>query len=152
MTDRRGLPSLGPVLELMRLLWAVDHGYHRTSKRMQAELGVTAPQRLVVRLVGRFPGLTAGQLASALNVHPSTVTGFLKRLERQGLVTRRADPRDRRRSFLGLTAAGRAVDETAKGTIEAAVEGVLKRLPADKIEAAREVLAAIARAFEDSAS
>ena len=68
----------------MRLLWAVDHGLQRRSKRMAATLGVTGPQRLVIRIVGRFPGISAGRLASILHLHPSTLTGILRRLERGG--------------------------------------------------------------------
>ena len=37
-----------------------------------------------------------------MHVHPSTLTGILKRLERQGLVERRADPRDGRRALFGV--------------------------------------------------
>ena len=38
-----------------RLLWAVDHGVRRRSKQMAATLGVTGPQRLVIRLAARYP-------------------------------------------------------------------------------------------------
>src|SRR3954470_12003885 len=109
-------PQLGEVLEFMRLLWAVDHGLQSTSKRMESTLGITGPQRLVLRLVGRFPGITAGNLAQILHVHPSTLTGVLKRLERRGFLQRRPDPRDARRASLGLTARGRRLDVGAAGT------------------------------------
>src|SRR6266540_480401 len=95
---------LGPVLEFMRALWALDHALQSASKRMESRLGITAPQRLVVRIVGRFPGISAGEVAEILHVHPSTLTGVLKRLEGRGFVARRADPRDARRALLGLTA------------------------------------------------
>ena len=38
---------------------------------VKATVGLTGPQRLVVRLVGRFPGITAGRLAEILHVHCS---------------------------------------------------------------------------------
>ena len=98
LADAPALPSLGPELEFLRLLWQVDHALQRRSKRMAKELGLTGPQRLVVRIVGRFPGLPAGELAELLHVHPSTLTGILARLERGGWIARRADPRDRRRA------------------------------------------------------
>src|SRR5262245_45581529 len=94
------LPPLGDVLEFMRLLWAIDHGLQSTSKRMETSLGVTGPQRLVIRIVGRFPGVAAGQLARILHVHPSTLTGILKRLEQRGIVSRQADPEDALRAVL----------------------------------------------------
>ena len=51
---------LDPVLDFLRLLWSIEHGLQRMSKRMEGELGITGPQRLVLRIVGRFPGLSAG--------------------------------------------------------------------------------------------
>lgn len=96
---------------------------------MAAVLGVTGPQRLAVRIVGRFPGISAGQLAGVLHLHPSTLTGILRRLERRGLLTRRRDPRDSRRVAFGLSAAGRRLDVEASGTIESITEGLLATLP-----------------------
>jgi DNA-binding MarR family transcriptional regulator len=64
----------------MQLLWAVVHELEITSKRMTGEIGVTGPQRLVLRVVGLFPGLSAGELATILHLHPSTLTGVLQRL------------------------------------------------------------------------
>jgi len=99
---------------------------------------------LVVRIVGRFPGIPAGHLARLLHVHPSTLTGILKRLERGGLVHRRSDPRDGRRFLLSLTRRGRAFDVDSSGTVEAAVGNALERVDRDRIQAAREVLASLA--------
>jgi DNA-binding MarR family transcriptional regulator len=140
---------LGGALELLRLVWAVDHGLQRTSRHMEQSLGITSPQRFVLRLIGRFPSVTAGQLADALKVHPSTMTGILKRLRRRGLLTRRADPHDRRRAFLALTPAGRALHVDPQGTVEGAVTQVLHDLPAHKVEAAREVLEALSQRLEE---
>src|SRR2546421_7190843 len=57
---------------------------------------LTGPQRLVMRIVGRFPGIAAGRVAQILHVHPSTLTGILKRLEARGLLQRRARSEERR--------------------------------------------------------
>ena len=60
---------------------------------MDDAFGVTGPQRLVIRIVGRFPGIPAGQLAATLRIHPSTVSDVVQRLERRGLIQRtRATP------------------------------------------------------------
>ena len=67
MPSRRESPAneyqLDPVLDFMRLLWSVEHGLERMSKRMGNELGITGPQRLVLRIVGQFPDISAGDLA-----------------------------------------------------------------------------------------
>jgi MarR family transcriptional regulator, organic hydroperoxide resistance regulator len=124
----------------MRVVWGLDHALQKTSKRMEASIGITAPQRLVIRILGRFPGMQAGRLAVVLHLHPSTLTGILKRLQRRGLITRRADPRDRRRAVFGLTPKGRALDVDAEGTVEAAVRTAFAGLPGTKIHDAAEVL------------
>jgi len=141
-------PSLGPVLDFLRLLWQVDHALQRRSKRMSKELGLTGPQRLVLRIVGRFPGLPAGELAALLHLHPSTLTGILARLGRGGWLRRRADPRDRRRALFGLTERGRALDAADPLTIEAALLRVLERLPKKDVTSARALLGALAAELE----
>ena len=143
-----GLPQLGTVLDFMRTMWALDHALQRASKRMEARLGVTGPQRLVIRVVARFPGMHAGQLAELMHVHPSTLTGIMKRLERQGLLSRRADPRDRRRVLLGLTRKGRELDIDSEGTVEAAVRIALSELSKPKIRSTAEVLGRIRTSLE----
>lgn len=142
--DGQMLLHLGEVLDFLRALWALDHALQRASKRMETMLGVTGPQRLALRIVGRFPGIAAGQLAEILHVHPSTLTGVLKRLERQDLMVRRADPRDRRRARLGLTAKGRKLAKNTEGTIEAAARAVLSELPRSKPRITMEVLGRLA--------
>ena len=119
------LPVLPDVLQFMQLLWAVVHGLERTSKRMTSEIGVTGPQRLVLRVVGLFPGISAGDLAAELRVHPSTLTGVIQRLIAQRLLARAADPSDRRRAVLRLTARGARVNAVRHGTVEAAIAAAL---------------------------
>lgn len=147
---REEVPPLGESLEFLRLIWAVHHGMEKRSKQMDVNLGITAPQRLVLRMVGRFPGLPAGRLADILHVHPSTLTGVLKRLEDRGCLERRPDPRDARRASLGLTARGRALDQATRGTVEAAVDETLKVAGAANVRAARRVLTTLARILRDT--
>ncbi len=141
------IPALGETLEFMRLIWAMDHGLQMTSKRMQRRLGITGPQRLVIRVLGKHPRISAGKLAEILYLHPSTLTGVLQRLVRRGILVRRPDPRDGRRVLLGLTARGRALDLPAHGTVESAVERALRGVSGTKTSAARTVMAALAKSL-----
>jgi len=137
------LLELGPAFEFMRALWAVDHQLQSASKRLEATAGVTGPQRMVIRLVGRYPGISAGQVSELLHLHPSTLTGILKRLGRAGLVARRPDPADGRRALLVLSPRGKTVDAVRGGTIEAGVRRALARLSPRAVAGAREVLEAL---------
>ena len=140
-------PPLGGVLDFLRLLWAVDHALQSASKRMESNFGMTGPQRLVMRIVGRFPGIAAGRVAEILHVHPSTLTGVLKRLEGRGILQRRTDPRDARRALFMLTTKGRKVDTIRTGTVEQAVRRVLATDPG-KVAAAQELLLALSEELD----
>ncbi|MEP6593390.1 MAG: MarR family transcriptional regulator [Acidobacteriota bacterium] len=132
--------SLPDVLQFMGLLWALEHALQKASKRMGTRLGVTGMQRLVLRIVGLFPGASAGELATILHVHPSTLTGVLRRLTTQGLIVRSEHAQDRRRAVLRLTARGRRVNGVSRGTVEAGVRSALKGVTLRERAVARRVL------------
>lgn len=123
---------LGPALDFLRRLWELNHALERLSGSMERRLGITAQQRLALRCVGKYPGISPGTLAGVLSVDPGTVSATLRRLERKGLLERRRDPRDARRVSLGLTEAGRGLDRPMPNTVEGAVERLLELTePAD---------------------
>ena len=124
-STRQAGQSLGPALDFLRALWAVDHGLARLSSQMERTIGVTGPQRLVLRLVNQLPGIGPADLAAVLQVHRSVATGLIRRIEAKGLVRREPDPQDARRWRLSLTEAGVRVNATDKGTIEARVRQVV---------------------------
>lgn len=149
--DGKSAPlDLGETLEFLRLIWAIDHGLQLASKRTETLVGVTGLQRLVIRILGRFPGLSAGQLAGLLHVDPSTLSGVLARLADRDFIDRRSDPRDTRRAQLALTLAGRRLDVATEGTVESAVERALERIPPAKLKSAREVLRVLAESLADA--
>ncbi|HEX5102019.1 MAG TPA: MarR family transcriptional regulator [Polyangiaceae bacterium] len=131
-------------MSFLQLLWAVTHGMESISKRMRRTVGVTGPQRLVIRLIGRGGRVAPGELAEILHVHPSSLTGVLRRLERAGLVRRTPDPGDGRRVILALTSRGQMLNDQDRGTVESAVKRMLRRAPAAHAAATREVLSAFA--------
>lgn len=141
--------DLDPILDFMRLLWSVEHGLQSTSKRMEASLGITGPQRLVLRIVSHRPGLSPGEVARIVHLHPSTMTGILQRLVKKGLLRRERDSKDRRRIRLSSQPAAREFVAASTGTVESAVTRALTRMPMHRVRHAREVLSAIASALAD---
>ncbi len=134
-------------LKLLRLLWQVHHGLQSASKRMERDLGVTGPQRLVVRLLDESPGMTAGELSQLLHLDPGTLSGVIRRLMRERLIRRAADPHDRRRFLLALTQQGRALASRREGTVEQKISAALERFDAKDLAAAERTLAALASAL-----
>lgn len=143
---------LGRVLGFMRVLWALDHRLNATSKHMLAKLGVTGSQRMAIRLIARFDGISAGELAELLHLHPSTLTGVIEKLGRAGMVDRVRDPDDARRIRLSLTDEGWAIDRVQRGTVEAAVRRALSQATEEEISAATSLLKKLADELDEDAS
>lgn len=137
------LQPLGETLLFMHQLWELAHALQVRSKRMARTLGVTSPQRLVIRVLGQSPGITARELAGALGIHPSTLTGVLARLERRRLIARTIDRADRRRARFALTERGKRIDREKKGTVEAAVRRALVKAGAATVGKTSEMLGLI---------
>ncbi len=159
MAARLGLADLNPtgsptppgdaeVREVLGLLWRANHELEMLSKRMIRTLGVTGPQRMVLRIVMANAGISAGAIAEAGRIHPSTLTGILERLVRRGFLARTRDRDDARRAVLSITASGRTAANARSGTVEAAMVRALDELsPADR-EVVRRWLAGFSSALE----
>ncbi|HWC05689.1 MAG TPA: MarR family transcriptional regulator [Gemmatimonadota bacterium] len=93
----------------------------------QAGLGVTPAQaRIVMKLHIQGP-LSQQELASRIDVEPSTLVGTLDVMEREGLATRESNPDDRRAHLVRLTETGGALVPRLLGLIdlvEAEIEDV----------------------------
>jgi len=135
---------LEPALDFMQHLWALNHALERMSMQMERQLGVTAQQRLFIRCIGKYPGMTATQLAGVMHLDRGTVSVSLRRLTAKGLVQGKRDKDDNRRVALTLTPKGRALDKPDPRTIEAAVKKLLASVGAQRVANAKDVLARLA--------
>ncbi len=81
-------------------------------------------EALVLITFSRAGALPLRLIGQRLMVHPTSVTNIIQRLERQGLVIRRPNPRDGRGTLAEITAAGRVLVERATKDLMAAEFGV----------------------------
>lgn len=95
-------------------------------------LGLTFSRFEVLVLLdfSRTGALPLSKIGERLQVHPTSVTNSIDRLEVAGLVIRRTDPGDRRRTFAELTDEGRTVLRSATRALQE-VEFFLPDLPQD---------------------
>jgi len=135
---------LEPALDFLQHLWQLNHALERMSLQMERTLGVTAQQRLFVRCIGKYPGMTASQLATVMHLDRGTVSVSLRRLTKKGLVAGQRDPADHRRVELALTAKGKALDRPSAGTVEHAVQKLLAKMGRARVDGAKEVLQGLA--------
>lgn len=148
--DRKKLDDvdLGAVLGFLQVVWRLDHALQSKSKRMSSNLGITGPQRFVLRVLSQRPGLSAGELAQLLHLHPSTLTGVLRRLEDRGLLGRETDTDDARRAVLKVTNSGKQLTSRLGNSVEDVVRKVLATAPRSQAQSARALLGALADALE----
>jgi DNA-binding MarR family transcriptional regulator len=76
-------------------------------RRLRAEYSFPVAQASVLSRLDREGAQTASELAAAEHVKPQSMAQTLAELESAGLIERRPDPRDGRRSQIELTAVGR---------------------------------------------
>jgi DNA-binding MarR family transcriptional regulator len=95
----------GVLVTLRQIIRAID--LH--SRRLVHDHGLTGPQLVLIRELGRADVLSVGELARRVSLSQGTVTGVLDRLEKRGLVERSRSDSDRRRVLVRLTEAGFSV-------------------------------------------
>lgn len=115
MTDGK-LPDgfrLRPESMLCFDIYATHHAVGQVYQPLLSELGLTYPQYLVMIILWEKDGQTVGQLGDRLDLASSTLTPLIKRLESQGLVTRKRDTADERKVRVHLSQAGIALQHDA---------------------------------------
>lgn len=135
-------------LEVLERLWGLDHVLDSASKRMLRDVGISSPQRVVLRLLALEGGRSPGDLARRMRHHPATISTLLNRLEEAGYVERRHSTEDRRRSMVVVTRRGRALGQRTAGTIEARLERVLAELPAEDVRTCLAILDTVVDALD----
>ena len=78
----------------------------RLVRRLRAEPGAAVGQLAVLGRLDREGPASISDLAAAERMRPQSMAQTVRDLEDAGLVSRRPDPHDGRRSFVELTAAG----------------------------------------------
>lgn len=128
-------------LKLLRL-----HGdiFERLNRMMGRELDITLAKFDVLAQLERFPeGLTPGNLSRYLKVTGGNVTGLVRRLAADGLVSREMSPSDRRMFVIRLTPKGRTVYYRARERHDELLREMFAGLAVADLEAARQWLGQI---------
>src|SRR5258705_5833410 len=105
----------------------------RLTRRLRAAGELPLTQATVLGRLDREGPKTTSALAAAERVRPQSMAQTIADLERAGHVTRRADPDDRRRVILDLTAGGRAAVEAERRSREGwLAQAIDEKLDADE--------------------
>lgn len=105
----------------------------------RAQIGVTAAEARVLAHMSVCGGMRQHHLADRLGCAPMSVTAFLDRLERAGLIERSADPKDRRAKIARLTPAAGPILEQIQTAGERSRKVAFAGVQKDDFEAFKSV-------------
>ncbi|WP_373498475.1 MarR family winged helix-turn-helix transcriptional regulator [Desulfococcus sp.] len=77
------------------------------SRYLSKHYGLTGPQLVILKELGKHGEMSVGEVARAISLSQSTLTGILERLEKRGMIVRRKSEADRRSVRIDLTDACR---------------------------------------------
>jgi DNA-binding MarR family transcriptional regulator len=118
----------------------------RLIRRLRAEPGPPLGQHAVLGRLDRVGPASISELAAESRMRPQSMAQTVKDLEDAGLVARRPDPNDGRRSFVELTPAGlQLVLDTRAAREDWLTRALDAELDEREREALREALALLAR-------
>lgn len=132
-------------LSMFQALRRLQQGCEVHAKRLSRLGGLTPLQLLVLQVLLAEREITATGLAKRVSLSQAALSGVLDRLESRGLLARRRDETDRRKQWLLLEDAGRAVLQAAPALLPDYVMVRFAELPEWERHA---VLAGLLRAAE----
>ena len=97
--------------QLCFALYTASRAMTSCYRPMLDALGLTYPQFLVLLVLWERGDCSVTAIGNALQLETGTLSPLLKRLEAAGFITRTRQMGDERSVVVGLTAAGRAVEE-----------------------------------------
>ena len=105
--NEKNHPALDLAAQAARIerdLSAIRHAMRRPLEAEVAEGTLTVPQMALLHVVVHHDGISLKELSRELSLAHSTVSGIVDRLEKRGMLERRADPADGRVSRIYPTA------------------------------------------------
>lgn len=114
--------------EIMRLFFDFMHLHRQRVQTFVDEAKLYHGQLPILEAVKENDGCTQNELAERLHVSAPSVTNSIKRLEKNGFVTKETDERDCRRSNIRITGKGRTVAEGVRKRFDEADEMSFKNL------------------------
>jgi DNA-binding MarR family transcriptional regulator len=147
MNNRRSRAATGAFVRdyLPYLLGQANHAIHLGFAPRLRAAGLGSTEWRVLAALSGGDGLTIGELAAEVLAQQPTLTKLVDRMARAGLVARRGDDADGRRTRVSETARGRALVAPLLAAAKAHERATLAAFPAAEVAALKAILRALAR-------
>lgn len=114
--------------------------FARSMDRQLAELNVAHGQIPSLAALWQEDGISQSELCQRVNIEQPTMANTLNRMERDGLISRKPDPKDRRRALIHLTERGRSLEHDLSGTVKRVNDAASDGLGKKELKEARRLL------------
>lgn len=114
-----------PVRAAAARLRVAAGAFIRRAQERASEGELSSPQLIALSRLDRLGPMTTAELARREQITPQAMGATVAGLEQRGLVTRRPDPADARRSILTLTPEGRTAVESGRSAVADRVAAAL---------------------------
>jgi MarR family transcriptional regulator for hemolysin len=108
-------------LQINQALFSLTNAYEvrMVQENPPKRTGMTLYDCAVLMVIGQCAPIQSSELARRMNVTPSTISTYVRRLTQKGLVRMERDPQDRRTWWLHLTESGQpAYQMIITGTVQ----------------------------------
>lgn len=141
---------MGDDVDAMRLASELRLVLGQLMRRLRAEHRFSLSQGAVLGRLDREGSLSIGDLAVAERVRPQSMTQTISDLESEGLIARRADPKDGRRTLVELTEQGLEIlEEDRRKRVGWLARAVSEDLSAQEQQVLSEALELLRRLSEN---
>ena len=114
-----------------------------------SDLEIPPSQVIALAAIEEQGSCNLGQLKNEMHVSAPTVTGIIKRLERDGYVLRSPDKKDRRIVNVSLTAKGSGIVQKLRSNVRKRWEHILGKVPDELGETVLGMMKRITQGFKD---
>lgn len=124
----------------IEMLFYAYRDFTAEADAMLAQYGFGRAHHRVIYFVGRNPGMTVSALLSILKITKQSLSRVLSQLVKEGLITQRPGPRDRRQRLLELTPSGADLERRLTEAQRALVAKAYRAAGAEAVDGFRKVL------------
>ena len=113
--------------KVAKLFREVMHLFKQSMSKVFEDIGITAPQGMVIGILSKEKTLKITELSTKLSLSNSTVSGIVDRLEKQGMVKRKRSEQDKRVVYVSISSDFKEMNQNFHQRIEEKIEDAMSK-------------------------
>jgi DNA-binding MarR family transcriptional regulator len=121
------MENINESVEVARLFQDVMNLFRHNMKKIIEETGMSAPQGMLMGLLGKNKKMKVTELSKHLHLSNSTVSGLIDKLEEKEMVVRERSKEDKRVVYVSISPKFEEIHKNFHKKIEKNIENILSR-------------------------